>query len=118
MQSDFMTALLKMCVLSLEFLLLILPWFYCAVIFKEIIYFILCICVCAPLCVYVIHVQAMLTKVRRAHQIHWNWSYRWLRATLRMIGSEPRTSIQVLLATEPYLQPDYVVVYYFPSVVV
>lgn len=70
-------------------------------------------CICVPVFMCVICVVAVPAKVRRRHHIHGNWSYRWVRHTLWVLGTEPSSSQQVVLIIEPSLQPNCVVLYYF-----
>lgn len=45
-----------------------------------------CMCICAPLCV------TLSVETRRRYQILSNWSYRWLKAIMWVLGFEPKTS--------------------------
>lgn len=46
-------------------------------------------------------------EARIGHWIPWNWSYQWLWATMQELGPKPGPSAgeQVLLTTNPSLQP-------------
>ena len=61
---------------------------------------------CLPACMYVHRVCLRPREVRRGHQIPWNWSYGWLQATTRVLGTS-LGSLQeqkVLPTAEPSLQ--------------
>lgn len=49
----------------------------------------LTMCVCFA-CVYVCvpHACLVLSEARGGHQIHWTWSYRWLLATIWVLGNK------------------------------
>ena len=44
------------------------------------------------LCIRPVPTEVRRGEVRRGHRIIWNWSYRWLWATLRVLGVEPWSS--------------------------
>lgn len=48
------------------------------------------VCTCLPACMSVHHLCVWdPLETRRGHQIFWNWSYRYLWATLWVLGVEP-----------------------------
>lgn len=46
---------------------------------------------CLSVCVSVYHIQTVAEEVRRRHQIPWAWSYKWLWATMWVLGTEPES---------------------------
>ena len=53
------------------------------------------VCEFLPTCMQVHAACAMHFRIRRRHQVHWNWNYVWLCATMFVLGTEPRSSARV-----------------------
>ena len=55
-----------------------------------------CVCVCLNRCMHDVHVRA--TRVARAARFSWNWSYRLLRVSMRLLISKPRSCVKTIVA--------------------
>jgi hypothetical protein len=55
-----------------------------------------CICTCLRACICTVCVQEP-EKVRKGHQILWNWSYRWLKATMWVLEPNRSSGIALVL---------------------
>lgn len=53
----------------------------------------LCVCACAPECIYVHHVYAVPAEVRREYWTIENWSYWWLWIITLVLWPKPRYAI-------------------------
>ena len=51
-----------------------------------------CACLFACMCIWAPSTCLVPTEAKRVRKIPWNWSYRWLWATMRVLGTEPRSS--------------------------
>lgn len=70
-------------------------------------------------CVFVCHLCAVLTEIRKDHKISWAWSYTLLWATLRVLGIKPGSpgrSASILDTIAPSLLPRASVAITCPTV--
>lgn len=78
------------------------------IIFNLDFFYSMCIIVLVS-CLSMHYICAVPIESRRGHQIPWEWSYRWLLATMWMLRTEPmspgKAVSTVLLSTEPSLYP-------------
>lgn len=69
-----------------------------------------------PVCMSLHHMHSVPTEARRRCRVTQNYSYKWLSATVWMVGTEPRSSGKATsgLTTEQSFQsqgPAFVVVF-------